>query len=207
MLLASGIWIGRRKTKFQCARICKHGTKNFINTNCLAKSSSTITPVLANHIVIEVAVTTTRRNFKVGNFPREKPILNSILESSYAWPRRQREADLHFNLEEEEEVEPPRLLKEEWRYIKAIAAAAFRENLWVNTLWKCQIQTRGCRWKLLCPNQWCMQQKMADGRVSSDTDRLHKRVIETYVPFLNKKDQGLESADFEWQSFVWIWYF
>ena len=71
------------------------------------------TPLLANHIVIEVAVTTTRRNFKVGNFPREKPILNSILESSYAWPRRQREADLHFNLEEEEEVEPPRLLKEE----------------------------------------------------------------------------------------------
>ena len=47
-----------------------------------------------------------------------------------------------------------------------------------------------------------MQQKMADGRVSSDTDRLHKRVIETYVPFLNKKDQGLESADFEWQLFV-----
>ena len=117
--------------------------------------------------------------------------MNSILESSYAWPRRQREADLHFNLEEEEEVEPPRLLKEEWRYIKAIAAA-FRENLWVNTLWKCQIQTRGCRWKLLCPNQWCMQQKMADGRVSSDTDRLHKRVIETYVPVFEWKIIRLE---------------
>ena len=29
-------------------------------------------------------------------FSSRKPILNSILESSYAWPRRQREADLHF---------------------------------------------------------------------------------------------------------------
>ena len=37
-----------------------------------------------------------------------------------------------------------------------------------------------------------MQQKMADGRVSSDTDRLHKRVIETYVPVFEWKIIQLE---------------
>ena len=58
-------------------------------------------------------------------FSSRKPILNSILESSYAWPRRQREADLHF-------------------YSTPLCCLSKRRKSLANTLGKCQIQTRGC---------------------------------------------------------------
>ena len=79
-------------------------------------------------------------------FSSRKPILNSILESSYAWPRRQREADLHF-------------------YSTPLCCLSKRRKSLANTLWKCQIQTRGCVENChVRLNDACGHKKMADGR-------------------------------------------